>query len=356
MLTSPFTLRCGLTLPNRIALAALTNGQSHGDGTLGDDELAFLVRRAAGGFGLVCTCAAYVAQDGKAWPGELGVDRDADLPGLTRLAGELQARGATAFAQLFHGGARADAQVSGVPTWSATAWTDPKLPTPRAGTLADIEGAIASFVAAARRVQAAGFDGVELHGAHGYLLSQFLSRTTNTRDDGWGGDLAGRARLLREVMQRTRAACGPRFAIGVRLSMEDFGNAKGQDLDDNLQVARWLVDDGVDFIHASLWDHTKPSVKRPEHHVLTELRAVVPAEVAILAAGKIWTHADGEAVLALGADVIALGRSAILNPEWPRLADAEIRRPPMTRADLAARGVSKTFQDYLTNWKNFVAD
>ncbi len=356
MLSSPFTLRCGLTLPNRIALAALTNGQSHADGTLADDELNFLVRRAAGGFGLVCTCAAYVAQDGKAWPGELGVDRDADLPGLTRLAKEIKSHGSTAFAQLFHGGARAEEKVSGVPTWSATAWTDPKIATPREGSVTDLEHAIASFAAAAKRVQTAGFDGVELHGAHGYLLSQFLSRTMNTRSDGWGDDLAGRARLTREVTRAVRAACGSAFAIGVRLSMEDFGNAKGQDLDDNLQVARWLVEDGVDFIHASLWDHTRPSVKRPEHHVITELRAAVPKEVAIVVAGKIWTHAEAEAVLAQGADVVALGRSGILNPEWPRLSEDAIRKPPMTRADLADRGVSKTFQEYLTNWKNFVID
>ncbi len=358
MLLEPFTLRCGLTLPNRIALAALTNGQSHPDGTLGDDELKFLVRRAMGGFGLVCTCAAYVGLDGKAWTGELGLDRDADLPGLTKLATEIKQHGATAFAQVFHGGGRADPSLSGESTWSATAWTDPKpgFVIPREGTTDDIARAIASFVAAAVRVQRAGFDGVELHGAHGYLLSQFLSRTTNARGDGWGGDLVGRARLIREVMQRVRAACGPAFAVGVRLSFEDFGNAKGQDLDDNLQVARWLVDDGADFIHASLWDHTKPSVKRPERHVLTELRAALPKDVAILTAGKIWTHAEAEAVLALGADVVALGRSGILNPDWPRLPDEAIRRPPMTRYDLAERRVSKVFQDYLTNWKNFVAD
>ena len=358
MLLLPFKLRCGLTLPNRIALAALTNWQSNLDGTLGDDELNFLVRRAAGGFGLVCTCAAYIALDGKAWAGELGIDRDADLPGLAKLASEIKRHGSTAFAQLFHGGARAEASLSGEPTWSATAWTDPKpgFVIPRAGTTDDIARAIASFVEAAVRVQRAGFDGVELHGAHGYLLSQFLSRTTNLREDGWGGDLVGRARLTREVTRRVRAACGPAFAVGVRLSFEDFGNAKGQDLDDNLQVARWLVEDGADFIHASLWDHTRTSAKRPESHVLTELRAALPKDVAILVAGKIWTHTEAEAVLALGADVVALGRSGILNPDWPRLPDAAIMRPPMTRHDLAERAVSKVFQDYLTNWKNFVAD
>jgi len=162
--------------------------------------------------------------------------------------------------------------------------------------------------------------------------------------------------LTREVMRGVRAAVGPTFAVGVRLSMEDFGNAKGQDLDDNLQVARWLVEDGADFIHASLWDHTKPSVKRPDRHVLTELRAALPTDIAIVTAGKIWSHAEADAVLALGADVVALGRSGILNPTWPRLEDDLIRRPPMTRAELAEVAVSKVFQDYLTNWKNFVVD
>jgi len=260
--------------------------------------------------------------------------------------------------QLFHGGVRADRALTGEQPWSASTWTEetPNFVAPRAATVADIERVIERFADAAVRAERAGFDGVELHGAHGYLLSQFLSRTTNTRSDGWGGDLIGGARLIREVMRATRAACGPAFAIGVRLSFEDFGNAKGQDLDDNLQVARWLVEDGADFIHASLWDHTKPSLKRPESHVLTELRAAIPKEVAVLTAGKIWTHAEAEAVLALGADVIALGRAGILNPDWPRMADDAIKKPPMTRAELAARCVSKVFQDYLTNWKNFVAD
>jgi 2,4-dienoyl-CoA reductase-like NADH-dependent reductase (Old Yellow Enzyme family) len=358
MLFAPLTLRCGLTLPNRVALAPLTNWQSDHDGLLGEAELAFLARRAEGGFGLVSTCAAYVAQDGKAWAGELGVDRDDCIPGLSRVADAIHRHGAKAVVQLFHGGARAEPKLTGEPVWSATAWTDPapNFVVPRPATLDDITRTIDRFIAAAVRSQRAGFDGVELHGAHGYVLSQFLSRTQNTRRDGWGSTLDGRARMLREAVRGARRACGRSFAIGVRLSFEDFGNAKGQDLDDNLQVAQWLAADGADFIHASLWDHTKMSVKRPASHVLTELRAVLPRDVAIFTAGKIWTHAEAEAVLARGADVVALGRSGILNPAWPRLAEPEIRRPPMTRADLADRAVSKVFQDYLTNWKNFVAD
>src|SRR5256885_12711371 len=107
-------------MPNRIALAPMTNGQSLGDGQLGDDELAWLARCADGGFGLVETCAAYVGLDGKAWDGELGVDRDDDLPGLTRLAARLRRGGALAIVQLFHGGVRATPRLSGEPGWSAS--------------------------------------------------------------------------------------------------------------------------------------------------------------------------------------------------------------------------------------------
>lgn len=356
MLFDPITLRCGLLLPNRISLAPLTNLQSHADGLLGDDELAFLARRADGGFGLVMTCAAYVALDGKAWDGELAVDRDACLPGLTRLATRIHEPGAIAMAQLFHGGVRADRTLTGEQPWSATTWHEdtPDFVDPRPATEADIVRVIEQFAAAAARTQAAGFDGVELHGAHGYLLSQFLSRTQNTRTDGWGGDLVGRARLIREVTRAVRARCGARFAVGVRLSLEDFGQARGQDLDDSLQVAAWLAQDGTDFIHASLWDVSRMTTKRPDEHPLTLLRAALPHDVAILTAGKIWTREDADAVLARGADMIALGRAAILNPDWPRGEDTT--RPPISRAELAARAVSPRFAGYLTRWKNFVAD
>jgi len=335
----------------------MTNLQSAPDGLLGDDELAFLARRADGGFGLVTTCATYVALDGKGWDGELGIERDDCVPGLRRLAERLHAAGARAMVQLFHGGARADSALTGQPVWSASAWKDGAL-APRAATADDIARAINSFVAGAERAQAAGFDGVELHGAHGYLLSQFLSRTMNTRDDEWGRDLEGRARLLRTVVQRVRERCGDRFALGVRLSLEDFGQAKGLDLDESLQVARWLVADGVDFIHASLWDVSRMSTKRPDVHPLVALRDVVPRDIAILTAGKIWTRQDAEGALARGADVVALARAAIINPDWPRVVirDAPIVQPPLTRAQLGARAVSPRFQEYLTKWKNFVAD
>ncbi|HWO19744.1 MAG TPA: NADH:flavin oxidoreductase [Kofleriaceae bacterium] len=358
MLHQPLSLRSGVVLPNRIALAPMTNLQSHADGLLGDDELAFLARRSDGGFGLVETCAAYVALDGKGWPGELGVDRDECVPGLTRLAARLHEGGAACMVQLFHGGVRADRELTGEQPWSASTWTEdsPTFVAPRPATLDDIRRVIGQFADAAARTEAAGFDGVELHGAHGYLLSQFLSRTMNPRTDGWGGDLPGRARLVREVLRACRARCSPRFSIGVRLSLEDFGNARGMDLDDNLQVARWLADDGADFIHASLWDVSRNSAKYPDRHPVTLLREALPRDVAVIACGKIWTPTEAQAVLEKGADAIALGRAAICNPDWPHATDSDIKRLPVTMAELHERAVSPTFAGYLQRWKGFVAD
>jgi 2,4-dienoyl-CoA reductase-like NADH-dependent reductase (Old Yellow Enzyme family) len=355
MLHQPLTLRSGLVLPNRAALAAMTNLQSQPDGLLGDDELAWLARRADGGFGLVATCAAYVALDGKGWPGELAVDRDECLPGLTRLAARLHEGGGTCMVQLFHGGVRADRSLTGEEPWSASTWTEdgPAFVPPRPATEDDLSRVIGQFADAAARAEAAGFDGVELHGAHGYLISQFLSRTMNPRTDGWGGDLPGRARLAREILRACRRRCA-RFAIGVRLSFEDFGNARGMDLDDNLQVARWLAEDGADFIHASMWDVTRSTAKHPDRHLLPLLREALPREVAVIACGKVWTHADAEAVLARGADVVAVARAAILNPDWPRAT--EIKQPPITAAALRERAVSPTMIEYLRRWKGFVAD
>ena len=352
--------RSGARAKNRVALAALTNQQSHVDGTLSDAELDFLVARAKGGFGVVCTCATNVAADGQGWPGELGVYDDRHLPGLGRLAAALRAEGALAFAQIFHGGARAPSTLTGQQPFSASAFDDPS-PTfekPRAATLAEIERVIGQFRDAARRCRDAGFDGVELHGAHGYLLGQFLSTVTNQRDDAYGGDNAGRARLLREVTRAVRAAVPASFTVGVRLSPEEGGFARGLDLDESLEVARWLAEDGVDFVHLSLWDATKNTKKRPEEHAIPLFRAVLPADVRVFAAGAVWTRADGEALLARGADVVALGRAGIANPAWPREVVTEGRepkRPPLTVEELAERAVSPTFSTYLRRFKGFVA-
>jgi 2,4-dienoyl-CoA reductase-like NADH-dependent reductase (Old Yellow Enzyme family) len=358
-LLSPLRFSNGVTAKNRLWLAPMTNLQSRDDGSLSDDELRWLAVRAKGGFGVVETCAAHVAEDGQAWRGELGIFADRLVPGLARLAAAVAERGALGIVQLFHGGLRADPRLTSVPTWSASAIEEAGLSVPRAATEGDILGVIGRFRDAAVRARAAGFAGVELHGAHGYLLGQFLSATQNQRTDRWGGSWENRARLLRETLRAVRTAAPAPFVVGVRLSPEDWGQAKGLDLDENLVLARWLVDDGADFLHLSLWDATKRSRKRPEAHPLSLFRDVVKEQVTLVAAGGVWTRGEAEALLREGADAVAIGRAAIANPDWPlRVGDASWapRRPPLTRAELRERGLSEAFALYLRNWKGFVAD
>jgi 2,4-dienoyl-CoA reductase-like NADH-dependent reductase (Old Yellow Enzyme family) len=359
MLTGSLVLRNGVTARNRAWLAPMTNLQSQDDGSLSDDELRWLEMRARGGFGIVETCAAHVADDGRGWPGELGIHHDRLLPGLRRLASALTREGALGIVQLFHGGLRSPSALIGQSPWSATDFQAAGADRARAATEADLLRVIGQFRDAAARAHAAGFDGVELHGAHGYLLCQFLSATMNTRADGWGTSLEGRARLLRETLRAVRGAVPRRFVVGVRLSPEDFGNAQGLDLDESLQVARWLCEDGADFIHLSLWGGRRNTTKRPDEHPVPLFRAAVPRDVALVAAGGVWTRADAEALLEKGADAVAVGRAAIANPDWAtKVADAswEPRRPPLTIAELRERGLGDAFARYMRSWKGFVAD
>lgn len=355
-LASSITFRGGATAGNRLSLAPLTNQQSHEDGTISADEHAWLARRAAGGFAIVETCAAHVSADGQGFPGQLGVWGDHQLPGLRALAGALAGHGALGLVQLYHGGVRSPSALTGQRPWSASEFDEakPNFERPRAATSADLERVHGDFVAAARRSAAAGFAGVELHGAHGYLFSQFLSKTMNRRDDEYGGTLANRARLLRDVARSVRAACPAPFIVGVRLSPEDFGHAHGIDLDETLEVAAWLAEDGVDFVHVSLWDGRKNSAKYPDQHPLPLFRAALPPDVAIVAAGKVWTRDDAEVMIDHGADIVAVGRAAILNPDWARQALAgsfEPERGPLTRAQLKGLAIGDRFVDYLHNFR-----
>lgn len=354
----PFRFASGVEARNRVALAALTNQQSHEDGSLSDDELGFLEQRAQGGFGIVCTCAAHVALGGRGFEGQLGVYDDALLPGLERLASALSAHGALPIVQLYHGGSRSPMRLTGQQSISASdvafeADSDP----PRAATPTELAELVDDFVAAAERCHRAGLAGVEIHGAHGYLFTQFLSTTTNRRTDEWGGSLRNRARLLLDVLEGIKRRVPTSFLVGVRLSPEGFAKVTGLDLAESIELAGWLAAAGADFLHLSLWDAFADSKQRPGQHPLPLFRDACP-ELPLLAAGKIWTLPDAERVLEHGADLVALGRAAICNPDWPRAAtapDFAPRRPPLSPEELAERGLSPRFVEYMRRWRDFVA-
>lgn len=352
----PLTFRHGPTMRNRAMLAPLTNQQSHSDGTLSDEEIHFLTMRGRGGFGLTMTAAAHVQQVGQGFPGQLGVFDDRHLPGLTRLARELNATGTVSYVQLHHAGMRSPADlIGGVPV---SASDDPATGA-RALTTAEVEMVIEDFVGAARRVEQAGFHGVELHGAHGYLICQFLASETNRRTDRYGGTLENRSRMLFEIIDRIRAECGEGLALAVRLSPERFGMV----LSEAREIYSALVDSGkVDMIDMSLWDVFKTPVETGyEGATLLEQFTSLPrGDVRLAVAGKLVTPAHIGAVLDRGVDVAVLGRMAIIHHDYvQRLADDPAFTPatlPVPRAHLAAEGVSAVFIDYLASSFRMVAD
>ncbi len=348
---SPLRFNNGISAPNRLWLAPLTNQQSNPDGSLSDDELSFLRARAAGGFSVIESCATHISLDGQGWPGELGIFDDRLIPDWTRLANAIHAEKALLFAQIYHGGERADHETSGIQPWSAMASDNSASEDgiTRAATPDDIHTVIDQFRDAALRAHQAGVDGVELHGAHGYLLGQFLS-ANNQRTDGWGTDLVARARLIREATRAVRAAVPDKFIVGVRLSPENFGQATGIDLDETIQVARWLAEDGANFIHISLWDAAKNTQKYPDKHSIPLFRQALPADVVLVTAGNVWTAEQAEDLLTTGADAVALGRAAIANPDWPKRAtnsSTPIMYPPLTSSELRQRALGQDFIDYL---------
>ena len=205
-----WTMRNGLMIPNRSVLAAMTNKQSHADGTLSDDEVAFLTRRAEGGFGIITTAASHVQESGQGWEGEFGVWGDHHLPGLTNLATKLKAFDARSFVQIFHGGMRAPSAITGQqPTSASENFISEKEGYSRELSTQEVEETIDAFVHAAKRCESAGFDGVELHGAHGYLIAQFLGSNTNRRSDQFGGDVKVRSTFLLQIIRGIRAIVNP---------------------------------------------------------------------------------------------------------------------------------------------------
>ncbi|WP_309644918.1 NADH:flavin oxidoreductase [Phenylobacterium sp.] len=353
-LFQPMTFVRGPAMKNRFMLAPLTNLQSHPDGRLSDDEFKWLTMRAQGGFGLTMTCAAHVQAIGQGFPGQLGVFGDQHLEGLTRLAAAIKAAGSVAVVQLHHAGMRSPKDLIGE---APVCPSDDAEFGARALTGPEVAQLIGDFITAAERSEKAGFDGVELHGAHGYVLSQFLSPEVNQRTDQYGGSAENRARIVHEIIDGIRARCRPDFNLGLRLSPERFGLRLAEIRD----LARDLMAQGkLDYIDMSLWDYRKePMEEAFQGRTLMSYFTELPrGDVRLGVAGKVMTPVDAEACLAAGADFVLIGRAAILHHDFPKLAADPDFRPaslPVTREHLRAEGLGPTFVEYMNSWKGFVA-
>jgi 2,4-dienoyl-CoA reductase-like NADH-dependent reductase (Old Yellow Enzyme family) len=354
-LFQPLAFQRGPQMKNRFMLAPLTNQQSHADGRLSDAEIHWLLMRAEGGFGLVMTAASHVQPNGQGFAGQLGVFSDDHIPGLRRLAEALHEKGALAAVQLHHAGMRSDAAiVSDLVSASADEQTGA-----RALTTDEVETLRDAYIAGAVRAETAGFDGAEIHGAHGYILTQFLSEATNRREDRYGGSFENRCRLLFEIIDGVRAATGPNFQLGLRLSPERFGLK----MEETLATAQRLFREGkLDYLDMSLWD----VFKTPEEDAYKArplcawFAGLERGQTRLGAAGKIRTQAEAQALIDAGYDFVLLGRAAILHHDFPNRTRSD---PAWTQAQnpvspdyLAREGVSPAFVQYLRGFPGFVSE
>ncbi|MEC9464769.1 MAG: NADH:flavin oxidoreductase [Myxococcota bacterium] len=352
---TPLTFRCGLTMPNRFMLAPMTNCQSHEDGTLSEDEFHWLTMRAKGQFGLTMTCASHVQAIGKGFPGQLGIFGPEHIDGHRRLAEAIRAEGCLAVIQLHHAGMRSPTELIGeVPICPSA---DEKTGA-RAMTHEEVIDLRNDFIKAAVRSQEAGYHGVEIHGAHGYILAQFLSSQYNHRTDAYGGSLENRARIIVEILEGVRNQCGQDFLLGLRLSPERFGLLLSEIQD----LSQQFINSGLlDFIDISLWDSFKEPAEE-EHQgrsLLSFFTELDCKDVRMTVAGKITTGEEVNAILASGIDFVSIGRAGILHHDFPKRVIAnpsfEPIALPASRSHLANEGLSETFIQYMTKWKGFVA-
>lgn len=337
----------GLTLRHRLVMAAMGTAFASPEGAATDRLIAYLARRAEGGIALVTTEAAAVDASGAPFPAVLRIDHDDQLEGLRRLTAAVHAHGVPISVQVYHAGRQMSRRVSGRQPVAPSAIPCPLVrEMPRALGPDEILALVDRFGEAAARARAAGFDAVEVHGAHGYLIHQFLTPLANQRTDDWGGDLPGRARFALEVVRRVRQRVGPGFPILFKLSVED-GLPGGLATDDTLTVGRWLEAAGVDALIVSAgtyasFDWIVQPLTRPQaclRAYAARFRAALRIPVATV--GRINDPALAEEIVASGdADLVQMGRALLADPDLPRktrtgrLADV---RPCVTCNECLAR-------------------
>lgn len=319
-----------LTLPNRIAMTAASASLSQPDGTMTEEMLAYYEARAKGGVGLIITEMVCVDEDrGVLFPRELNAAREENIPSFRRLADRVHPYGTKIFAQLFHPGANADPKLNPrLPLIAASAATGKKRGQAVEASREDIADIVQKFGQAARRIQESGFDGVEVHAAHHYFLHSFLSPVTNHRQDEYGGSLENRTRILREIVEAIRAACGRDFPLMFRISLEEYIGPKGYHADTGIKICQLLEGWGVDAINttASGTDSKLSQSVEPMYypqgwrkHLAKAVKGVV--SIPVLSVALIRDPAYAEKLLEDGVlDFAASVRAHLADPQWAEKA------------------------------------
>jgi len=322
---SPFIIN-GLTLANRSVRSAVWEGMADDDGRVTPRLIETMVRLARNRVGLVITGHTYVHPLGQAGPWQMGIDHDDLLDGLKEMADAVHAADGRICLQLAHAGGHAATRLTHHQAIGPSAFEGRFGGMGRAMTTEDMQTLLEAMGSAARRAQAAGFDAVQIHAAHGYLLSQFLSPVTNQRRDAYGGSLENRARLVCDTIRAVRGSVGAAFPILLKINSEDFVE-KGFQRDDLLQVASFLADAGVDALemsggtvinpqetHCARKVHPTSSEKEVYYRQAAQAFKAASALPLILVGG-IRSFGMAEQLVAEGtADLIAFGRPLISEP------------------------------------------
>ncbi|MEE9202828.1 MAG: FAD-dependent oxidoreductase [Dehalococcoidia bacterium] len=316
-----------MEVKNRVVFPPIGTMLANPDGTVSERIVNYYARRAQGGAGMVTVEIAAVDPAQFIAPTQLRISHDSFLPGLSRLAGAIRENGARAVVQLHHPGRQTRSAVTGVPPVAPSPLPGPLLrETPKELTVEEMRALTDSFAQGAVRAREAGFDAIELHGAHGYLMCQFLSPYSNQRQDDYGGDTAGRARFPLEVIAAVRERVGQDYPIIFRISADEHVSG-GLTLDETRPIARMLEEAGVDCLSVSAGNYgalewtVQPVMFA--RGCLVPLAAAIKEEVKVpvITAGRIIEPRQAEDILQKGeADLVAFGRGLLADPDLPRKA------------------------------------
>ncbi|MHB9097220.1 MAG: oxidoreductase [Syntrophales bacterium] len=338
----------GLTLKNRLAMSQMTMNYATEDGRVTDKLIAYYRERAKGGVGLIFVEGTSFTPEGRGYVRQIGIDSARHVDGLKKLTDAVHGlkNNARIFLQIHHAGGRASSKITGIqPVAPSAVPAYPGAEMPRALTRAEVAGLIDAHVEAAVRARSAGFDGLDIHCAHGYLVPSFFSPTTNRRTDEYGGDLAGRTRFLLETIRGIHRELGKGFPLTIKISGDEYIEG-GLGIDAMIEIARLAEEAGIDGLIVSAGTvggkkiedlgeahkvmRTLPMMTKPGCLVPIAAEFKKALRIPVITVGRINTIALAEEILAGGkADITAIGRPLLADPELPRKAaegrEAEIR-------------------------------
>jgi len=326
-----------LEVPNRFVRSATHDFMANRDGSVSDRQVALFETLARGGVGLIITGHAYVNTSGIASPYQTGVDKNELIDGLSRITKAVHKNPSRIFLQLSHAGRQTTPKICGCTPFAPSAVYEPTFKVmPKEMSQENIRDLIHDFSQAGRRAKQAGFDGVQIHVAHGYLLSSFISPYTNRRSDEWGGSLSNRLRIVGEIIEGTKGSTGKGFPLIVKLNSEDF-LSEGLALDESIEIAKILEKKGVDGIEVSggMAEAGKGSVwkgirEEDEEGYFVDNASKIKQAVTIpvFGLGGIRTFSVMERIIGEGkADLVSMSRSFIRDPFLvKRFRDGEIQK------------------------------